>query len=206
MKFLVVTPPSIYQFCSPFIFLLFVIITLAKWIIFLPFYVCRVNDSSVLFTRAGTSLLSPIQWKDDAKLLKQQLLYFFWWYFITGAAGWNYTFLVIFASPIGTPNILHVFIITPKFSLIQFYINLVHVSWNFLLTTRDQDRTNVFIFLIVLGSYISWSFIFLFMVLLPLVDQKCLCIQPIFHIHFFLRCFDFIWYVLRFIWIISALV
>ena len=93
------------RFCSNFIFLLFDIIALSKWIIFLQFSFCRVNNSSTLFKRALKDLLSPIQWKYDAKILKQQLLDVFWWYFTTGAAGWNYIFFVIFALPIGTPNI-----------------------------------------------------------------------------------------------------
>ena len=151
------------RLCSPFIFLLFVIIELAKLIIFLKISICRVIDYSILFTREITALLSLIQWKSDSKLLKQQLLDVFWWYSTTGAAGWNCTFLVIFALPIGTPNIWYVFV-SSSLNLVwySFYINLVHVSWNFLLTTHDQDLTNILILLIVLGSYISWSFIFPF--------------------------------------------
>ena len=98
------------RFCSPFIYPLFDIIALEKWILFLQFYFSRVNYSSMLFTRASTALFSLIQWKYDDKLLKQQLLDVFWWYFITGAARCNCTFLVIFALPIGTPNIWNIFL------------------------------------------------------------------------------------------------
>ena len=101
------------RLCSTFIFLLFDIIALAKWIIFLKFSFSRVNDSSMLFTKAGTDLLSLVQWKAYDKILKQQLLDVFWWYFITGAAGWNYIFFVIFALPIGTPNNWNVFVSSP---------------------------------------------------------------------------------------------
>ena len=48
------------RFCSPFIFLLFYIIALAKWILLLRFSFSRVNYSSILFTRAVISLLSLI--------------------------------------------------------------------------------------------------------------------------------------------------
>ena len=37
------------------------------------------------------------------------------------------------------------------------------MSWHFLLTTHDQDWTNVLILLIVLGIYISWSFFLSFL-------------------------------------------
>ena len=92
------------RFCSPFIFLLFFIIKLAKWFIFLKFSVCRFNYYSIIFTRKLTALMSHIKWKADAKLLKQQLFDDFWWYFISGASVRNCTFLVIFLFPIGTPN------------------------------------------------------------------------------------------------------
>ena len=98
------------MFCSAVIFLLFEIITLEKWILFLQFSFSMVNYYSMLFKRASTTLLSLIQWKADAKLLKKQLLDVFWWYFITGAARWNCAFLVIFALPIGTPNIWNIFV------------------------------------------------------------------------------------------------
>ena len=67
----------------------------------------------MIFTKEGTYLLSLIQRKADAKLLKQQILYVFWWYFISGASGWNFTFLIIFALPIFTPNIWNVFLSSP---------------------------------------------------------------------------------------------
>ena len=110
---------------------MFVIIVLAKWILFLQFSVYRVNDYSMLFTSLVTYLLSLIQWKSGAKLLKQKLLDVFWWYFITGATGRNYTFLVIFALPIGTPNIWYFFVSSPL-NLVWYCFNrnLVHVSWN----------------------------------------------------------------------------
>ena len=101
------------RFYSPFIFLLFDIIELAKSILFLNFPFSRINYYSMIFTKASTALLSLIQWKSDAKLLKQQLLYVFWWYFITGAARRNCTFLVIFPLPIGTPNIWNIFVSSP---------------------------------------------------------------------------------------------
>ena len=101
------------RFYSHFIFLLFLIIASAKWIIFLDYFVCRVNDYSMLFTMAETALLSSIQWKADSKLLKQQLLDEFWWYCISGASGWNCTFWVIFELPIGTPNVWFFFVLSP---------------------------------------------------------------------------------------------
>ena len=148
---------------------MFYIIALTKWIIFLKISVCRVNDSSMVFTREGTYILSPIQWKAYAKLLKQQLLYVFWWYFITGAAGWNCTFLAVFALP----------------SLLQIF--------------------DMFL-LIVLGSYIIGLFLFFFILWLLSADYNQMCIQPMLHGYFFQNLFDFIWYVLRFIWIIYTLV
>ena len=112
------------RFCSPFLFLLFDIIALEKLILFLLFSFSRVNDSSIIFTREVTDLLSLIQWKSDSKLLKQQLLDVFWQYFITGAAGWNCTFLVIYTLPIGTPNIWILFCIITPTSLIHLSIEI----------------------------------------------------------------------------------
>ena len=156
------------RFCSPFIFLLFDIIALAKWVILLKNSVCWVNDSLILFTRAGTALLLPIQWKSDSKLLKQQLLDVFWWYFITGYTGWNCTFLVILELPIVTPNIWYVFVSSPlNLFWYSFCRNLVHVSWKTFLTTHYQDQTNVLVLIILLVSYISWCFIFPFYHLTP---------------------------------------
>ena len=141
------------------------IISLVKWILFLNSLVYNVNYSSVRFTRAETTLLFPIQWKADAKLLKQQLLDDFWWYFISGASGWNYTFLIIFALPIGTPHIRYVFLLsTLNLVWYSFYRNLVNVSWIFLLTNHDQDRTKVLFLMIVLGSYIFCLIFFLFII------------------------------------------
>ena len=75
--------------------------------------------------------------------------------------GWNCTFLVIFELPIGTPNIWYLFVLWPLILFwYSFYRNLIHVSWKFLLTTHNQDQTNVLILLIVLGIYISWFFSF----------------------------------------------
>ena len=51
------------RFYSTFIFILFFIIVLAKWIILLNIFVYRVNDSSIRFTISVTALLSPINWK-----------------------------------------------------------------------------------------------------------------------------------------------
>ena len=117
----------------------------------------------MLFTRVGTSLLSPIQWKAYAKLPKQQLLNILWWYFITGSAGWNCTFL-LFSHYQLVLQIFDMFLYHhPFFKKYSFYRNMVHMSWNFLLTTHDQDRTNVLILLIVLGIYISWSLLFPFL-------------------------------------------
>ena len=148
---------------SPFIFLLFVIIALEKWIMFLTFSVCSVNYSSMIFTRAGTALLSPIQLKDDANLIKQQLLDDFWWYFISGAAWWNCNFHVVSALLIGNPNIWYVFVSPPlNFCWYIFNSNLVYAYWNFLWTTHDQDQTIFLIVLIVLGCYIFQHFLFLF--------------------------------------------
>ena len=119
------------RFCSLFIFLLFEIIELSKWIIFLQLFFSGVSYYSVLFTRASTDLFSLIQWKADAKLLKKRLLYVFWWYFITGVARWNYTFLFILAIPVGPPNIWNIFVSSPlNVVWYSFYINLVHTSWN----------------------------------------------------------------------------
>ena len=151
------------RFCSPFIFLLFHIRVLEKWILLLQFSFSRVNYSSLIFTISGTAIFSLIQWKAYAKTLKQQLLDVFWWYFISGVAGCKCTFLFIFALPIGTSNILNISVSSP---LNLFWYspnrNLVHVSWNFLLTNNDQDQTIVSILLIVIGSYISYSFTFPF--------------------------------------------
>ena len=110
------------RFCSPFIFLLFDFLALAKWIIFLQFSFSRFNYSSMIFKRSITSIFSLIQWKDDAKLLKQQLLDVFWWHFITGASGWNCTFLAIFALPIGTPNIWNIFVSSPLNLVLYSYL------------------------------------------------------------------------------------
>ena len=99
--------------CSPLICILFVIILLAKLIIFLNLSVCSVNYSSVQLTRPVIALLPPILWKAYAKLLKQKLLYVFWWNSSTGAAGWNTMFSVIFALPIGTANNWYVFVSWP---------------------------------------------------------------------------------------------
>ena len=101
------------RLCSPLIFILFVIIALAKWILFLNLSVCSSNDYSILSTRAVTTWLSQILWKYDAKLLKQQLLDDFWWYFITSADYWNCIFSVIFTLTIGNPNIGYVFVSSP---------------------------------------------------------------------------------------------
>ena len=100
--------------------------------------------------------------KSDAKWFKQQLLDDFWWYFSTGAAGWNTTFSVVFALPIGTEDNWYVFVSSPPVFVWYFFWNLVHMSWNFVLTTNDQDQISVLIFRIFLGSYIYWSFTFIF--------------------------------------------
>ena len=50
----------------------------------------------------------------------------------------------------------------PFFNDKVFDRNMVSVYWNFFLTTHDKYRTNFLILLIVLGSYISWSFPFIF--------------------------------------------
>ena len=129
-SFLILIVRLYLRFCSPLIFLLFDIIELAKWILLLQFSFSSVNDYSMKFTREHKPLLSLIQWKADDKLLKQHLLDFFWWYFITGAAGWNSSFLVIFALPIGTPNIWNIFE-SSSLNLVRysFYRNLVHMPW-----------------------------------------------------------------------------
>ena len=145
---------------KPFIFLLVVIIALEKWIIFLKFSVCSVNNSLIRFTRAVTTLYPRIKRKTDSKLNKQQLFHEFWWYFITGAAGWNCN-LCYFCITNRYPRYLRYFcIITPKKFDKVFYNNLVHVSWNFLLATHHWIQTNVLISLFFLGSYISWFFLF----------------------------------------------
>ena len=75
-------------------------------------------------------------------------------------------------------------IITPKFCLINFFRNLVHVFWKFLLTTNYQDQINFFIFLVLLGSYIIGLFSLLFILWLISADHNHLCIQSLFHSHF----------------------
>ena len=154
--------------CSPLMCILFVIISLAKLIVFLNLSFCSVNYYSILFTRVGISLQSPILWRADAKLIKQQLLYCFWWYFSTGYSGWNLILNVIFALRIGTTNNGYIFV-SWLLILVWYFFNrnTVHMSWIFLLTTHDQDRTNFLILLIVLGSYIYWSCLFIFYHLTP---------------------------------------
>ena len=83
---------------------------------------------------------------------------------------------------------------------------MVHFSWTFLLTTHNQYWTNVLILMNVLGSHISWSFLFPFIIQLILEDHNHLYIQPLFHRHFLQIWFDFRLYVLRLIWIIYTLV
>ena len=150
------------RFCSTFILLLFFMIALAKWIQSLHYFVFRFNDSSMKFTISESALLSLIQWKADVKLLKQKLLYEFWWYCISGTSGWNCTFF-LFCITNWYSKYLIIFVLSPR-NLVWyiFYRNLVHVSWKFLSTNHDQYRTNFLLFLIVLGSYIFLSYIFLF--------------------------------------------
>ena len=90
----------------------------------LNFSVCRANDSSILFTRARTALLSPIQWNYDAKLLKKQLLDEFWWYLITDADRCNCTLLFFCIANRYSKYLIYFCIITPKFWLIQFLIEI----------------------------------------------------------------------------------
>ena len=172
--------------CSPLISILFVIIPLAKFILFLNLSVCSVNYSTMLFTRSVIAGLSPILLNADAKLFKQQLVDGFWYYFITGAAGWNYIFSVVFVLPIDTENNWYVFLSSSLNSVWCFFNrNMVQVSLNFLLTDNDQDQNNVLILLLVLVSYIIGVFLFLFILWLFLEDHNNLCIKPLFHSHFF---------------------
>ena len=111
---------------------------------------------------------------------------------------------VIFALPIGTPNIWSTFV-SPPLNLVWifFHRNLVHVSWNFLLTTHIQDQTNVFFLLIFLGSYIFLSCLFFFLLCNSLLWIITACVYNSFSkSHVFKICLDFIWYVLRLILII----
>ena len=99
--------------------------------------------------------------KGWCKLIKQHLLDDFWWYFINGASGWNCIFCVIFTLPIGTPNIWYVFVLSPlSLAWYSFYRNMVNALWNFLLTTDDQDWTNILFMTTVLGSYNVLSYLF----------------------------------------------
>ena len=161
------------RLCSPLRRVLFVILSLAKLILFLDLSICNVNDSSMRLERAVTSLLSPILLKADAKLLKQQVLDESRWYSITEAAGWNTIFSVIFSLPIGTKNNWCVFVSWP---LILFFDKVIyrhtgHVSWNFLLITHDKDQTRVLIFRVSLGSYILLSFPFHFKIRIFITDH-----------------------------------
>ena len=104
--------------------------SLAEWILFLDLSVWIVHDYSIQFSRAFISLLSPILWNDDAKLLKQKLLDDFWWYFGTGATRWNTMFLLFLHYQLLLLKLIYFHIMTPNIFWINlFYRNLVHVSW-----------------------------------------------------------------------------
>ena len=145
------------------------------------FSVYRVNYYSMLFTRAGKSLLSLIYLKDDSKLLKQQLLYVLWWYFITGAAGWNCIFLVMFALPIGTPNILNVFASSPLNLVWYSFLIEIWYTWNHS-WSRSNQRLDLADF--------PWKLYFLIFSFYLLssdslsADHNYFSIKPLFHSHF----------------------
>ena len=110
--------------------------------------------------------------------------------------GWTVLFL-LFLNYQSLLQIFDFFKSSPlNFVWCSFYRNLVHVSWIFFLTTHDQYQPNVLILLIVTGSYIIGLFLSLFILWIISEDHNHMCIQTLFHRHFFksaLISFGMLW-------------
>ena len=130
----------LYGLFTFYIFLFFVMI-ISKWILLLNKYVCRVNDSSIRFKKAGTSLLFPIKWKADSRLLTQQLLNDCCLYFISGASVRKVTFRFILALTISTSNFYSPVSYHSSFQYHIFFISLWLTCRDFLKTLNITIRT-----------------------------------------------------------------
>ena len=110
-----------------------------------------VNDSSIWFDIALAYLIWLILSKSDAKLLKQQLFNVLWQYLGIGALMWNFISSTFLALPIGTTNILNVFLSYISSCLWKKFFNPIKFNikpmlWYCILTLEIEFTFILFLF------------------------------------------------------------